>query len=198
MNQPAKIEDGIISIRGKNYKTVALRIQEFRADYPLFGLETEVLSQADLVTVKAVIKDEAGRIVATGYAEENRLLGQINKTSAVENCETSAVGRALAFFGLGGTEIASADEVVNAIAQQNNAASQEVLFKHNALLCDLIPSVAVIKGALAQDNYSRAKEAWQELSKEEQGGLWGSVEKGSIFTIAEHDQMRSDEWKEAL
>ena len=43
----------------------------------------------------------------------------INKTSALENAETSAVGRALAFLGFAGTEIASADEVANAIKQQN-------------------------------------------------------------------------------
>ena len=54
-------------------------------------------------------------IVATGHAEEYRDSSKINKTSALENAETSAIGRALASFGLGGTEFASADEVARAI-----------------------------------------------------------------------------------
>jgi hypothetical protein len=68
--------------------------------------------------MKAEIIDKDGRTIATGYAEEHRTASQINRTSALENCETSAIGRALANFGLGGGEYASADEVANAINQQ--------------------------------------------------------------------------------
>ena len=65
----------------------------------------------------AIIKD--GVTIATGLAVEVRGSSQINKTSALENCETSAIGRALAAFGLGGSEYASANEVENAIHQQH-------------------------------------------------------------------------------
>jgi hypothetical protein len=58
-------------------------------------------------------------VIATGLAEEKRTSSQINRTSALENCETSAIGRALAAFGLGGSEYASANEVQNAIHQQS-------------------------------------------------------------------------------
>jgi hypothetical protein len=74
----------------------------------------------DRVVVRAEIADSAGVTVATGHAEEKRSASQINQTSALENCESSAVGRALAFAGYGGSEIASADEVQNAIYQQEN------------------------------------------------------------------------------
>src|SRR5688572_31386677 len=70
--------------------------------------------------MKATITDESGRVLATGHSEEYRHTSKINETSALENAETSAIGRALAAFGLGGTEFASADEVANAIQQQKS------------------------------------------------------------------------------
>lgn len=114
----AKIETGIVQIHGKDYKTVALRVQEFREAYPRYTLKTEVVSLTDdVVVMKATVADEE-LILATGYAEERRKSSRINQTSALENAETSAIGRALAFLGFGGTNIASADEVLSAIKQQ--------------------------------------------------------------------------------
>ena len=108
-----------INIHGKEYKTVAERINEFRGEHPDWCVTTELVSDdGNLVVVKATIANHE-RILSTGYAEEIRGSSMINKTSALENAETSAVGRALAFFGLGGTEIASADEVASAIHAQS-------------------------------------------------------------------------------
>ena len=115
-------DTGIVSIHGKQYKTVALRISEFRETHPTYGIITKLVSADDeAVVVKATIIAEGHERfpLATGYAEERRSASQINKTSALENAETSAVGRALAFLGYAGSEIASADEVANAIGQQN-------------------------------------------------------------------------------
>lgn len=111
--------NGVVNIRGKEYRTVALRVHDFRKEYPKHTIETELAYRdGSKIAVKATIKDSTGRVISTGMAEEDRNAGNINKTSALENAETSAVGRALAFFGLGGTElqIASADEVQRAIA----------------------------------------------------------------------------------
>ena len=116
----ANKDSGVVNIHGKQYKTVALRVNEFRAEFPASGLITEIVQSGDPVVMKASIIDVDGRTIATGHAEENRSSSQINKTSALENCETSAIGRALAAFGLAGTEFASADEVANAIHQQKN------------------------------------------------------------------------------
>jgi hypothetical protein len=116
MNAPAT---GIIDIRGKSYQTVALRVQMFRERHPDHALTTAVIARTeDCVVMRADISDPAGRLIATGHAEEYRKSSQINKTSALENAETSAIGRALAAFGIGGTEFASANEVQNAIHQQ--------------------------------------------------------------------------------
>jgi len=112
---------GIVNIRGKEYQTVALRVQKFRESHPNWSLTSEVLFRdADCVVVKSIIADETGRVLATGHAEEYRKASQINGTSALENAETSAHGRSLAALGIGGTEFASANEVQNAIHQQSN------------------------------------------------------------------------------
>lgn len=110
---------GIVNIRGKEYMTVALRVQQFREKHPDWSVVTAIVHRdADEVVMLASIVNEQGRIIATGHAEEKRKASQINSTSALENAETSAIGRALAAAGFGGTEFASANEVQNAIAQQ--------------------------------------------------------------------------------
>jgi hypothetical protein len=112
---------GTVNIHGRDYETVASRVQKFREKYPPqdgWAIETELIERNESdVVVKAYIKNY-GLTRATGYAEESRSASTINKTSALENCETSAIGRALAAFGLAGTEYASADEVAQAISQQ--------------------------------------------------------------------------------
>lgn len=111
-------EKRTVNIHGKEYETVASRVQKFREKYKGLSIVTELLERDEsTVVMKASIVAD-GVVIATGHAEESRTTSQINKTSAVENCETSAIGRALAAFGLAGTEFASADEVANAISQQ--------------------------------------------------------------------------------
>lgn len=119
-----------VDIHGKDYETVASRVNRFRLDkdHKDLAIRTELVSSNDTyIIMKALIVDivknaddaRVGEFVlATGYAEEKRDSNNINKTSALENCETSAIGRALAAFGYAGTEYASADEVANAILQQ--------------------------------------------------------------------------------
>ncbi len=117
--------NGKVNIHGREYETVALRVQKFKAACPDHSLTTEVLTRdAECVVMKASIFNPEGRLVATGHAEEYRKASSINKTSALENAETSAIGRALAAFGLGGTEFATADEVANAIGQEKAQAQK--------------------------------------------------------------------------
>lgn len=114
-------KQGIVNIRGKEYKTVALRVQEFRDQFKDYALVTDVIQlDQDQCVIKATVLNELNRVIATGLAQEFRKASQINGTSYVENCETSAIGRALACLGIGGQEFASANEVLNAIHQQNN------------------------------------------------------------------------------
>jgi hypothetical protein len=108
-------------VKGKDYAEVNQRVKAFRACYPNGGIITEIVSlENGIVTIKATAVNEEGTVIATGYAQEKESSSYINKTSYIENCETSAVGRALGFCGFGiDTSIASAEEVANAINNQS-------------------------------------------------------------------------------
>lgn len=114
-----------VNIKGKEYVEVNERVKYFRTseDYKDWAIETELLSNENGVCVfKAIVKDENGTIKATGHAYEKEDSTFINKTSYIENCETSAVGRALGILGIGiDASIASSDEVENAINNQEKS-----------------------------------------------------------------------------
>ena len=108
------------NIKGKDYAEVNQRIKAFRMLYPNGSIQTNIESlENGVVVMKAVVKDEEGSVLGTGYAYEKESSSFINKTSYIENCETSAVGRALGMLGIGiDTSVASYEEVSNAIKQQ--------------------------------------------------------------------------------
>lgn len=109
-----------VNIKGKEYVEVNERVKYFRKEYGGWRIESELLANDGGVCVfRAMIKDDAGEIISTGHAFEKESSSFINKTSYIENCETSAVGRALGFLGIGiDTSIASSEEVANAINNQ--------------------------------------------------------------------------------
>ena len=117
-------EMGTIDIKGKDYVEVNQRIKAFRKLYPEGTIETDILKlEGDICVIKATVKIK-DLILGTGIAYETEGSTFINKTSYIENCETSAVGRALGMLGLGiDTSVASAEEVQNAI--QNQEPTQE-------------------------------------------------------------------------
>ena len=111
-------------IKGKEYAEVNQRIKAFRMVYPTGSILTEIISNENgvcVISASVGYDDEAGHhILGTGTAYEKEGSTFINKTSYIENCETSAVGRALGMAGFGiDTSVASAEEVKNAIANQN-------------------------------------------------------------------------------
>jgi hypothetical protein len=116
-----------VNIKGKEYVEVNERLIYFRKNFPNYSLTSEVLEKTDKsILILATISNDEGKVIATGMAEEVKGSTFINKTSYVENCETSAWGRALANFGIGlDTSVASADEVKNAVANQSNAGQTE-------------------------------------------------------------------------
>lgn len=109
-----------IVIKGKKYVMVNERLKAFREEHKEWSLISDVVSLTEeICVIKASILDENGRVIATGLAQEDRQSSMINNTSYVENCETSAWGRALANLGYGiDTSVASANEVAMAIEKQ--------------------------------------------------------------------------------
>ena len=112
------------NIKGKEYAEVPQRVSVFYYLFPNGRIITELLSDdGNRCVFKASVYRDKDDVMpaAVGHAFEVKT-GMINSTSYIENCETSAVGRALGFLGIGSeTSIASADEVQNAIAQQESA-----------------------------------------------------------------------------
>ena len=104
---------GVMQRGGKQYTEVAKRVEAFRTVFGgEYGIDTDIIhNDGQTVVVKATVKDKDGFVVGSGLAEEIRGSSNITKTSAVEVCETSAIGRALASMGMPGGQYASANEI---------------------------------------------------------------------------------------
>jgi hypothetical protein len=115
MDEVAKAnrERGVPQRGGKRYTMVQDRVLVWRRHFGLeHGIETQVTrDDGEIIQIRCIIRDASGRELADGWAEEVRGSSNVNKTSALENCETSALGRALAKLGLHGGEFASANEM---------------------------------------------------------------------------------------
>lgn len=124
-----------IDIKGKEYAEVNQRIKAFRYLYPKGLICPEVEKEEGespnrSIRIAAFIYDENHVLLAKARAEENESSSFINKTSYVENCETSAIGRALGLLGLGvDTSIASYEEVKNAQLNQDKQDEKKPTFK---------------------------------------------------------------------
>ncbi len=183
---------GEVNIHGKNYKTVALRISEFRKDQPIedrWCVRTEIVASTDeIVVMKASVAIE-GCIVGTGYAEEIRGSSNINTTSALENCETSAIGRALAACGYAGEEYASADEVTSAIQSEQDL--KDAIEKNQI-------SITLIKEGIECGDLKIASETWfNDLDETAKRAIWVAPKRGGPFTTQERAVIASKEFREA-
>jgi len=189
-----------VKIHGKEYTTVAERIDAFRKDdrYEGWSIETDIISNdiQDCI-IKATIKNSDGKIVGTGLAHEVQGSTNINKTSHVENCETSAIGRALANIGKAGTEYASANEVTDAIINQKIEEATEKLRSLLDAIASNISSIAAIKEGIALDKMAEASEEWFTLDDETKKSLWVAPSKGGVFTTKERDVMKTTAFKQA-
>ena len=130
-----------ISIHGRQYVTVSERLLGFNEMCPNGSITTELSFPNDeVVRAKAtVVPDVANPTrVFTGYAEEVRASSNINRTSACQNCETSAIGRALGMMGIGILEgVASADEVVSAKAKKFVLANDGDSIRKTCNICNM-------------------------------------------------------------
>lgn len=137
-------EMGTTPIKGKQYAEVPQKIQAFRKLYPNGSLITEIISHANgVVVMKATAMDEGGNILGTGHAYEIEGSSLINKGSYIENCETSAWGRCLSACGLtGGSSVASAEELQNALLGQQKASAEDI---------SKLKMLAVEKGVALED-----------------------------------------------
>lgn len=183
-----------VNIKGKDYVEVNTRVKEFRTNetYKGFRLTSEIIDLSNgVVTMKATVLNDKGEIIATGHAQEKESSSYINKTSFIENCETSAWGRALGNLGIGiDTSIASCEEVQNAIENQEQEKAKTVTKPKPANKAQATETkdvdVAIFKGlqdcqsmeelkAYYQENYNKVKDkqAFVELKNARKSALEG-------------------------
>ena len=126
-------------IHGKSYAMVHDRVNYFRGEamYKDLGIETEVVHfSEEHCVVRAFVRDKDGFILASGIAHEWKLdpKSAVNKTSFVENAETSAIGRAMACLGIGIEDAyASAFEVELAKASEGSSRKDPQTSKSNVI-----------------------------------------------------------------
>ena len=170
------------NIRGKQYVEVNERIKFFRQEdqYKGWGIHTDInMLDGDQCLCKCTIINDAGEVMSQGHAHEVKSSSNINKTSHVENCETSAVGRALAMLGIGiDTSIASSNEVEEAIAKPqelvDNPQVQKLAKKIDAPVENIMDkAVGYIKSSTDKTKAFAAitKKYGEQLSEKQVAGL---------------------------
>jgi len=185
------MSDGVVKIHGKEYKTVAKRVADFRDKFPNHTLVTELVSaDNERVVMVSKVYDTDNRLVSTGWAEERRDASRLHGTSSLEICETSACGRAVAFLhrDLMGTEIASADEVANAISQQNDGEFIEYIHA----IDEHFDFVASIKSAVANEEWETLRCIIEETPNEVKKKFSRAYTKGGVFTTHEVKCMKQN------
>lgn len=144
-----------VKIGSKPYVPVSERVRYFNEAYPQGMIDTEIVERKDnMVLMKAkVVPDSANPArYFIGYAQEEKGKGMVNATSYIENCQTSAIGRALGIMGIGVEEsIASADEIRNAsiekepeFSEPTEIVSTEEMLKEADEIPDLDETQALI------------------------------------------------------
>nr|DAV82151.1 MAG TPA: hypothetical protein [Caudoviricetes sp.] len=154
-----------ISIKGKSYSTVDARVSFFRENFKDYSIKTSfhfLDLEKNVALVKAEIISPSGITLSNAFAYEwqNKPNSLVNKTSFIENAETSAVGRALGFFGIGiigGEAIATADELNLKIQHQQeediapSIPQLPVEVKNEILSCSSIQDIANTLKKYAKD-----------------------------------------------
>lgn len=173
-----------IDIKGNQYTQVAERIKAFRMVYPMGFIKSEMISNENGICVfraEVGYNNEGGDrteciVLGVGHAYEKEGSSFINKTSYIENCQTSAVGRALGMAGFGiDADVASAEETQNAQLQQAaekpiTAEKRKALIKScqddgipEEYICELY-SVSEIK-ELTEAKFANLVSNWEKMKK---------------------------------
>jgi hypothetical protein len=169
-------------VGNKDYIEVNQRIKAFRMVHPSGAIITDMISNEGGVCVfRATIYDEEAKVIGTGTAYEKENSTFINKRSYIENCETSAVGRALGMCGFGiDTSVASAEEVQNAINNQGEKTEPKATPKQLEIISkvyvgDNLAKLLEANGITAIEDLPMAKasELISKLKKKAEGNANG-------------------------
>lgn len=160
-----------VEIKGRPYVTVNERLKEFRNNFKDYSLITEIVELgADYATVKATIIDNNGVTRATGFAREVVAKSPINKFAFLENCETSAMGRALGNFGIGIDDaICTAEELLVKLSQEDSPEKPD--FAKEAAAAKAAQTKAINKAITAGTNSYEQPKPQKPLSERYEASL---------------------------
>lgn len=197
----ANSEFGVNVRGGKKYLEVAKRVEIFRKHFGLeLAISTEIVHlgmvKGEPVVVRAIISQD-GRVVATGTAGEVVGSSNVNNASALENAETSAIGRALATLGLHGGEFASLNEMAAIGTKPENPTAQGLVDAWEQAIMDTLqddPSPETLADAYA-DQMETDIDRYKTNS-----GIDGYLakHKGHLRFIEEHAPERYSEIRAAV
>ena len=163
--------DGV-NLKGKSYTEVAKRIEVFRKHFGFrYGFTEEIIvDDGKRVVIKAKIYDREhpDTPISEGHAEEIRGSSLVNKTSAIENCSTSALGRAIAFCGLHGGQMASINEIEKAQNNEKNIDENKPKEEKKLTLDETIKKTEQDRKDIANGKYPPATETksqadWEKI-----------------------------------
>ena len=166
--------------------------QEIRPILEKFGLSYQFKQAQDnsFVTVTCIVRHKSGHTEENSLAAPNDTSGGKNAIQSIASTVTYL--RRYTLTGALGITTGTDD---------NDGGKPTIdlteLLKYIELVRDEFPSIATLKESLCVQDYSQAKEAWQELDEETQRTLWRAPSKGGILTTAERAQMKSNEWTNA-
>ena len=181
-----------VNIKGKEYVQVTERVKAFRQICPGGCIATEIVSiDENMVIMKTTVTDEDGKVLSTGMAFERPDSSYINKTSYIENCETSAVGRALGWLAIGvDASMASAEELVNALKGQEEikakeACNAEIAAQKQTRAADLKRWIAAHKLTMEQFGAWRNAAVEQEIIPDKRVNDLTDQEYGNLLHFVE-------------
>lgn len=161
-------KDGTLDFSGKTYKPVNHRIKELYEKHPDARLISKRMPDTVVDgkgAVNFVCKLYIGdTLVSSGHSEETRFSSLVNSTSAVENAETSAAGRALALYGFGGDELASADELSTALTSQQIIEVKAEVLKSLELDKEALEAYQGLMAAWVAGDAAKANELRESMS----------------------------------
>jgi hypothetical protein len=155
----------LLDLRGKPYLQVAHRLVWFREDHPDWGIETSIIEMTEEHSVaKAVIRDQAGKVMSTAHKQENKR----GFADHMEKAETGAVGRALAMCGYGtqfAPELEEGERLADAPVESPRPAPKVSSFSNEPV--DFRRQAAQRKASPAQINMLKAKSRAMKLSEDD-------------------------------
>jgi len=189
------IETGFVKIGDKWYKKVSSRVADFRNEHGDFTIKTNVEYTDKTVRATTEILDAAGRLISNGHSEKKWRNGDAGQSLGVERVETAAVGRALAFFGLPGDSIGSADEVIDAVEDQTVALTKQLdgLKRMVSAIDANWGSVIAIRETMAAEDWDALAEVYDELDDQSKTALWVAPSKGGLFSTEERRILKEGE-----